>query len=115
MRAELLPDACVIVRPGLSKDRYGNEIADWSTGTREAVYGRLVPRSVAVQGNGELTGAKREYTEAAWALILPAGTVINSRCRVETATGTFMVQGHPVTRRTMSRAHHITANLSAVV
>jgi hypothetical protein len=70
---------------------------------------------VAVQGNGEYAGAKREFTEASWSLILQPGTAIDARCRVETEYGTFMVQGHPVARRTMSRQHHITATLAAVM
>lgn len=115
MRAELLPDRVTIVRPGLSVDRYGNEVEDWSAGTRETVNGRLVPRSVGVQGNGETFGSKRQVTEVAWSLILPVGTGVDSRCRVETEHGTYFVQGHPVTRRTMRRAHHITATLAAVV
>lgn len=114
MRSELLPDACVIVRPGRSKDRYGNEVPDWTSATRTAVYGRLVARSVGRLGNGEVHTAGRTAVEQAWALILPRGTDIGARDLVETDTGTFKVEGHPITRRTMRSAHHITASLKAV-
>ncbi|MFG2183077.1 hypothetical protein ACGFLS_30760 [Streptomyces abikoensis] len=114
MRAELLPDAVTIVRPGLSTDRYGNTMADWSRTTRTAVYGRLVARAVGRLGNGEVRTAVRVAVEQDWALILPAGTDIGARDQVETEHGLFTVEGKPLMRRTLRRTHHITATLKAV-
>lgn len=115
MRSALLPDAVVIVRPGRSKDRYGNDTPDWTSATRTAAYGRLVARAIATQGNGEVHNAVRIAVEGAWALILPAGTAIDQTCRVELEDGTtYRVEGKPIVRRTMSRVHHITASLKEV-
>ncbi|MEU7177032.1 MULTISPECIES: hypothetical protein [Streptomyces] len=114
MRADLMPDACIIVRPARTQDRYGNPADDWPNATRTAVYGRLVARAVGRLGNGEVHTVGRTAVEQSWALILPAGTDIAARDLVEIDSGTFKVEGHPIRRRTMRREHHITASLKAV-
>jgi hypothetical protein len=111
VRAELLPDAVTIVRPGVSHDRYGNAVPDWTGATRTAVSGRLVPRAAPP----EVNTPGRVAVETDWSLILPAGTPIDATCRVEVAGGaTYSVDGDPIQRRTMRTVHHVTATLKAM-
>ena len=111
MRAELLPDAVTIIRPGRTRDRYGNDVPDWGASTRTVVSGRLVPRAAPP----EVYAPGRVAVESDWSLILPAGTAIDATCRIEVAAGTtYSVEGDPIQRRTMRAVHHVTANLKAV-
>ncbi|MGW3072733.1 hypothetical protein [Kitasatospora sp. NPDC001132] len=112
MISALMPDRLTIVRPGRSKDRYGNEIADWTKTTRKATYGRLVSRSIATS---ESHNVIRVAVEDARSLILPPDADIDAFCRVEFSDGSrYEVDGFPTIRRTARRVHHITVNLKAV-
>lgn len=104
----LLVHDVVIVNPGVTEDRYHNEVKDWDSASRtdERAW-------VSQRGSSEVLG-DRETQITPWVIFLEPDSAITSGARVEWSGHTFEVDGEPNHAWAPRGAHHIEAPLREV-
>lgn len=104
--ATLLVQPVVIVRPGTTTDRYGNQVPDWATATRSSTKAWI-----AEQDTQEIV-VGRDATVSTWRAFLAPDVTVLAGDRIEwdvpgsPATVTFDVVGQPVPASTPRGLHH---------
>ncbi|HET8581767.1 MAG TPA: hypothetical protein VFL65_00835 [Jatrophihabitans sp.] len=108
----LFADEVVIVRPGTTTNRAGDEVDDWTRATRATVPDVLVqPVSQA-----EVVELGRDVATSLWRLLSARGVDVDltARDRVEWAGVTHEVVGDVARFRVGGRVHHVEAVLQHV-
>lgn len=94
--------------PGVSVDRYGNTVEDWSTATTTETRGWLA------QTSGNEDHDRRDAAVSSWSLFLPPDVTLAIQDRLTIDAITYELDGPPNDAWTPRGLHHKEATLRLV-